>query len=99
MLASSQTQNVANQLGMPKWYAALLRETRDLVLSVRRRWRLHRMQSLDDHMLDDIGVTRDELQWAIGLPFRVNAALALHERARRRRLAERQCSHLGQSIQ
>ena len=35
-------------------------------------------------MLRDIGVTREELRWAAGLPLTVNAALALEERATRR---------------
>jgi len=78
MLASSQLRNVAHRRSTPTWSAALLRGTFELLLSVRRRWRLHRMQWLDDHMLDDIGITRDELEWAIRLPLRTNAALALH---------------------
>ncbi|WP_179954032.1 DUF1127 domain-containing protein [Denitrobaculum tricleocarpae] len=40
---------------------------------------------LDDRMLDDIGVTREEVQWAAGLPLAFNAARALHSRARARR--------------
>ncbi|WP_282605429.1 DUF1127 domain-containing protein [Pelagibius sp. Alg239-R121] len=40
---------------------------------------------LDDKLLDDIGVTREEVDWAAGLPVQINAALALHARARRRR--------------
>ncbi|MGI9503259.1 MAG: hypothetical protein ACR2RE_09415, partial [Geminicoccaceae bacterium] len=80
MLASSQLRNVADRRSTPTWYAALLRGTCELLLSVRRRWCLYRMQWLDDHMLDDIGATRDELEWAIRLPLRTNAALALHER-------------------
>ncbi len=40
---------------------------------------------LDDRMLEDIGVTREEAQWAAGLPLEINAARALHARARRRR--------------
>lgn len=66
----------------------------DLAQSVRRRWRLYRMQWLDDQLLDDIGVTREELEWAIRLPLRVNAALALHDRARERRnSAAAACGH------
>jgi uncharacterized protein YjiS (DUF1127 family) len=38
----------------------------------------------DDYMLCDIGITREEVQWAAGLPLTVNAALALEERAFRR---------------
>ena len=85
MLASSQVPNVAGRHSTPRWYWGVLQETYEVFLCVRRRWRLHRMQHLDDHMLDDIGVTRDELEWAIRLPLRVNAALELHSCARRRR--------------
>ena len=40
---------------------------------------------LDDKMLDDIGITREELEWAASLPLRVNASHALYARARKRR--------------
>jgi uncharacterized protein YjiS (DUF1127 family) len=40
---------------------------------------------LDDKMLDDIGVTREELDWAASRPLRVNASHALYARARARR--------------
>ena len=44
-----------------------------------------RLDRFDDYMLRDIGVTRDEIQWAANLPLSVNAALALEDRALRRR--------------
>ena len=54
-----------------------------------RNWRakrsIVRLETLDDHMLYDLGVTRAEVQWAAGLPLTVNAALALEDRAFRRR--------------
>ncbi|MBL8895578.1 MAG: DUF1127 domain-containing protein [Rhizobiales bacterium] len=54
-----------------------------------RNWRakrsIVRLETLDDHLLYDLGVTRAEVQWAAGLPLTVNAALALEERAFRRR--------------
>lgn len=40
---------------------------------------------LDDRMLDDIGVTREEVEWAASLPLEVNASHALYARARKRR--------------
>lgn len=40
---------------------------------------------LDDHLLDDIGVTRDEVEWAARLPLDENASHALFARAKRRR--------------
>jgi len=60
-----------------------------LLRRVARNWKAKRriaaLGSFDDYMLRDIGVTRDEIQWAAGLPLTVNAALALEERAFRRR--------------
>ena len=59
-----------------------------------RNWKAKRrvaaLADFDDYMLRDIGITRDEVQWAAGLPLTVNAALALEERAFRRR-------HVGHS--
>jgi uncharacterized protein YjiS (DUF1127 family) len=56
---------------------------------VQRNWKAKRriaaLSNFDDYMLRDIGVTRDEVQWAAGLPLTVNAAIALEERAFRRR--------------
>lgn len=60
-----------------------------LLRRVTRNWKAKRriaaLGSFDDYMLRDIGVTREEIQWAAGLPLTVNAALALEERAFRRR--------------
>ena len=42
---------------------------------------------LDDRTLDDIGVTREGVLWAASLPMKINAALALRERAQMRRRA------------
>ena len=60
-----------------------------LVRRVWRNWQTRRrvtdLSTYDDYMLNDIGVTRDEIQWAAGLPLTVNAALALEDRAMRRR--------------
>ena len=38
-----------------------------------------------DCMLRDIGVLRDDVRWAAGLPLTVNAAVALEERSHQRR--------------
>lgn len=58
-----------------------------------RRWWARRfvrkLEQLEDHLLADIGVTRDDLQWAAGLPLSVNAAIALDELAKRKRLLAR----------
>lgn len=58
-----------------------------------RNWKARRAVSqldrFDDFLLRDIGVTREEVGWAAGLPLSVNAALALEERATRRRRSGR----------
>ena len=54
-----------------------------------RNWRAHRavvrLGDFDDHLLRDIGLTRDDVVWAQSLPLAVNAVLALEERGRLRR--------------
>ena len=54
----------------------------------KRRRQLLRMHRLDDAMLRDIGVTRDELHYASGLPLSVNAALELQKLSLTRRRRE-----------
>lgn len=51
--------------------------------NVRRKVRA--LDDQEDHILDDIGVQRDEIQWAARLPLTVNAAIALDDRASKRR--------------
>ena len=57
-----------------------------------RNWRARqavtRLDTYDDFLLRDIGVTRDDIRWAAGLPLTRNAALALEERSVRQRRAE-----------
>lgn len=58
---------------------------RRLVRNWKAKRRVAALGNFDDYMLQDIGITRDEVQWAAGLPLTVNAAVALEERAFRRR--------------
>ena len=58
---------------------------RRMVRNWKAKRRIAALGSFDDYMLKDIGITRDEVEWAVGLPLTVNAALALEERAFRRR--------------
>lgn len=46
------------------------------------------MVYLDDRILDDMGVTREEVLWAASLPLEENAALVLRARAAKRRAAQ-----------
>jgi uncharacterized protein YjiS (DUF1127 family) len=58
-----------------------------------RNWKTRRrvlaLEDYDDHILRDIGVSRLDIRWAAGLPLTTNAALALEERAFRRRKDDR----------
>ena len=56
-----------------------------LVRNWKARRRIVNLSGYDDHMLRDIGISRGEVEWAAGLPLTVNAALALEERAFKRR--------------
>jgi hypothetical protein len=60
------------------WFGRVLRNWK-------ARKRVAQLESYDDFLLADIGVTRDEIRWAAALPLTVNAALALEDRAFRRR--------------
>ena len=46
------------------------------------RRRLSKLKDLDDHLLADVGLTRDDLDWALHLPFAVNPVIELQRRAR-----------------
>jgi uncharacterized protein YjiS (DUF1127 family) len=56
-----------------------------LVRNWKARKRVAELENYDDFLLQDIGVTREEIRWAAGLPLTVNAALALEDHAFRRR--------------
>lgn len=59
-----------------------------LIARLVRNWAARRavarLESYDDYMLRDMGVTREDVTWAAGRPLTVNAALALEERSRQR---------------
>ena len=50
-----------------------------------RRRRLLRLLDYDDHMLEDIGYTRDDLLWAAQQPLKVDARLILQQQRERQR--------------
>ncbi|MEM8950713.1 MAG: hypothetical protein AAGA21_23220 [Pseudomonadota bacterium] len=79
-----------HSVGRPIWSAPFA-----MLESLRRWYRQRRdlkeardafihMAYLDDRILDDIGATREEVQWALSLPLERNAALALRARAAKR---------------
>lgn len=49
----------------------------DRLSNLRRRQRFNRLHDLDDHMLDDLGVTRGEVEIASALPLSADAATEL----------------------
>lgn len=53
-----------------------------------RRRHVRKFRDFDERILDDIGVTREEVAWASRLPITVNAAQALQDKAWRRRQSE-----------
>lgn len=59
---------------------------------LQRNWKARRkirqMRELDDHLLNDIGVTRDEVVWASYLPLSKNAAHELDRASYERRKFE-----------
>ncbi len=61
---------------------------RSLMHNIKARRRVALLLKQDDHMLDDIGVLREEVAWAAALPLSVNASLALEDRALRRERAQ-----------
>ncbi|WP_108879677.1 DUF1127 domain-containing protein [Anderseniella sp. Alg231-50] len=60
-----------------------------LLRNWRARSKVRALYDLDDRMLTDIGVRRDEVIWASHLPLTVNAALELEDAAFRRRRKHR----------
>lgn len=48
-----------------------------------RRRKLVKLSDLDDHQLADIGISREDLSWALNLPFSHDPSLALQDRAAR----------------
>lgn len=55
---------------------------RRLFANWRKRRRLRELEKLDDHVLDDIGVSRADLLWALSQPVTVDPDWELERRAR-----------------
>jgi uncharacterized protein YjiS (DUF1127 family) len=60
---------------------------RQLAANWSKRRRLHRLEDLDDRMLDDIGVTRDEVTTALRLPLSLDPIWELNRQSLARRSA------------
>ena len=51
-----------------------------------KRRRLYRLQQLDDHMLNDIGLLREEVDASLDQPLSIDPVWDLNQRARARRI-------------
>jgi uncharacterized protein YjiS (DUF1127 family) len=56
-----------------------------LIHNFQARRTVKQLSQMDDYMLRDLGVTREDICWAYSRPFYVNAANALEERSSSRR--------------
>ena len=50
-----------------------------------QRRQLKALSELDDHLLADLGVTREDVRWALDLPFSYDPGIELQRRALRNR--------------
>jgi uncharacterized protein YjiS (DUF1127 family) len=72
----------AESLGVRDTLAGL----RQLASHWLKRRRLYRLQQLDDYMLNDIGLLREEVNASLEQPLTVDPVQDLQQRARRRRV-------------
>lgn len=68
----------------PDWVRTLVRTYHNW----KTRGQVRNLAHYESRMLDDMGVTRDEVLWAAHLPLNLNAAWELRHRSRTRRLAD-----------
>ena len=61
-------------------------QLRSAVRAWHSRRKLRSLLDLDDHMLADVGVKREDVKWALDLPFSHDPGLELHRRALRNRV-------------
>ena len=67
----------------PQWIRTAVR----LFHNWKTRSQVRNLEHYDQRMLDDMGITREEVIWASRLPLSLNAAWELRHRSRTRRLA------------
>lgn len=71
----------AESLGLTQSFSGLRR----LATNWMKRRRLYKVYDLDDHLLDDIGYSREEVFTALHLPLTVDPVWDLNRRAQARR--------------
>lgn len=69
----------------PTGLGGLLRRALAPVRWWQRRRRLAMLDTLDDHVLNDIGLCREDVRWALGQPLAVDGAAELVRRRSHRR--------------
>jgi uncharacterized protein YjiS (DUF1127 family) len=72
----------ATGLGVTEVFSGL----REFVSHWLKRQRLYRLQELDDRMLDDIGLVREEIEASLNLPLAIDPIWDLNRRAQQRRV-------------
>jgi uncharacterized protein YjiS (DUF1127 family) len=72
----------ATSLGVTEIFSGV----RQLAANWLKRRRLHRLEELDDRMLNDIGIERGELVAALLLPLSVDPIYELNRRSQQRRV-------------
>lgn len=65
--------------------SALLRSASAALRSWNNRRQVKALGEFDDHLLADIGVTREDVRWALDLPFSHDPGIELQRRALRNR--------------
>ncbi len=66
--------------------SALVRDISAAFRSWNKRRQLKTLSDLDDHLLCDIGVTKEDVRWALDLPFAYDPGIELQRRALRNRV-------------
>ena len=79
---SDHTVSRAGSLGVADYVSG----ARQMASHWLKRRRLVRLQQLDDRMLNDIGLLREEVNAALGQPLTVDPVHDLNRRARQRRV-------------
>lgn len=65
--------------------SVLVRNVGLVFRSFNGRRKIAKLGQLDDHLLADIGLSQEDVRWALGLPFSYDPALELQRRALRNR--------------
>jgi uncharacterized protein YjiS (DUF1127 family) len=79
---TDHTVSRAESLGVANYVSG----ARQLASHWLKRRRLYRLQQLDDRMLNDIGLLREEVNASLEQPLTVDPVSDLHRRARQRRV-------------